>query len=105
MTMQKSIINFDVQVHLADRGGRWAAYIEPPGMTVYGATEDAVNARVREALNFFLKHFNNDATGGRKLRQYLDAHRVPHFVTTEEPASTIRLRRPVSLPMGVAANA
>ena len=47
-------INFDAQVHLENRGDYWAAYIEPPGTTVYGATEAAARERVGEVLDFFV---------------------------------------------------
>ena len=40
-SQQAVTINFDAQVSLEQRGDHWAAYIEPPGTTVYGATEAA----------------------------------------------------------------
>ena len=102
MMLQSTTVNFDVQVTLKDQGDRWEAYIEPPGMTVYGATEDAVKIRVDEALEFFTRHFRDDPDGVMKLRQYLDAHGVPNVVTEGNEARPMRLRRPVSLLMGVA---
>ena len=63
MTMQENMaINFDAQVVFEDRGSRWAAYIEPPGMTVYGVTEEAVKARVDLALKLFVH-----STGQQKV--------------------------------------
>ena len=106
MTMQENMaINFDAQVVFEARGSRWAAYIEPPGMTVYGVTEEAVKARVDLALKLFVQHFNDSPDGVGKLRQYLDSHGVPNFVTHHDVNSPIRRRRPVSLSMEVAVNA
>ena len=102
MMLQSATVSFDVQVTLKDRGDHWAAYIEPPGMTVYGPTEDAVDARVDDAIEFFKRHFRDDPDGVTKLRQYLDAHGVPNVVTGGNEARPMRLRRPVSLLMGVA---
>ena len=102
MMLQNATVSFDVQVTFKDRGDRWAAYLEPPGMTVYGPTEDAVAARVDEAIEFFQRHFRNDPDGVMKLRQYLDAHGVPNVVTGGSEAPPMRLRRPVSLLVGVA---
>lgn len=103
MTTQRSVtINFDAQIRLEQRADCWAAYIEPPGMTVYGATEDAVKARIDEALEFFARHFRDDPDGARKLRQYLDAHGVPNFVTEVNRATRMHWQRPVNLLMEVA---
>ena len=99
-----STINFDARVHLENRGDRWAAYIEPPGTFVYGATEQAVLARVDVALGFFVQHFSDSPDGVRKLRHYLDSHGVPNFVTEHSATRPIRLRRPVRLPMEAAAS-
>ncbi len=91
-------ISFDVQVRLEDRGDRWAAYIEPPAITVYAASEDAVRERINTALDFFMEHFGADYDGVMKLRQYLDAHGVPNVVIENAPVSPIRYRRPVTFP-------
>lgn len=58
---QTTISNCDAQVRLENRGDYWAAYIEPPGTTVYGATEAEARARVNKALDFFVA--SDDASG------------------------------------------
>ena len=97
--------SFDVRVRLEDRGDRWAAYIEPPALTVYGATESEVMARVDEGLEFFKQYFQDDPDGVRKLRQYLDSHGVPNVVTESAPTRPMRFRRPVTFLMEAAASA
>ena len=98
-------INFDVQVSLENRGDYWAAYIEPPAVTVYADTEDAVRERINTPLDFFMEHFGADYDGVMRLRRYLDAHGVPSCVVENPPVRPIRFRRPVTFPMAAAVRA
>lgn len=102
---QTATINFDAQVSLEQRGERWAAYIEPPGATVYGDTEAAARARVDEALDFFVASLV-DEIGLERFRRYLDAHGVGNSVVVSNPngpSDKMRETRPVSFPVKVAA--
>lgn len=96
-------INFDVQVRLENRGEHWAACIEPPGATVYGATEAAVRARVDQAMAFFVRSLVSEI-GVERFRRYLDAHGVKNnvVVSNGRPAK-MRHTLPVSFPVEVAA--
>ena len=104
MGQHNAIINFDAQIRLQDWGDRWAAYVEPPGMTVYGATEHAVRERVDETLKFFVQAVVNEV-GLARFRRYLDAHGVKNSVIEigGHPTSA-RHTLPVSLPVEVAAS-
>lgn len=70
-------LSFAYRVSVSDCDGRWAAYIEPPGTTVYCDTKAEVRARVRDAVNFFIESVINES-GVEGLRRYLDAHGVRH---------------------------
>ena len=96
-------INFDAQVHLENRGDYWAAYIEPPGTTVYGATEAAARERVGEVLDFFVEGLIGEV-GVERFRRYLDAHGVKNSIVVPNGQS-VRMRQtfPVSFPVEVAA--
>ena len=84
-------ITFTAQVQLEDRGDHWAAYIVPPGTTVYGATHDAVKARVDEAMSFFADSLVG-AVGVERFQRYLDAHGVQNsvVVTDDYPVQATR---------------
>ena len=97
---QTATINFDIQVRLEDRGEHWAAYIEPPGATVYGATEAAVRARVDQAMAFFVRSLVNEI-GVERFRRYLDAHGVKNNVIVSNGRSAkMRHTLPVSFLVG-----
>ena len=98
-------INFDVHVRLDDRGDHWAAYIEPPGTTVYGDTEAAARERVDAALDFFVTTLVGEI-GLERFRRYLDAHEVSNKVIVPNGQTTkMRQTFPVSFPVEVAAAA
>lgn len=96
-------INFDAQVHLENRGDYWAAYIEPPGTTVYGTTEAAARERVSEVLDFFVESLVGEV-GVERFRRYLDGHGVKNSVVVHNDQSA-RMRQtfPVSFSAEVAA--
>ena len=95
-------IAFTVNVSLEDRGDYWAAYMEPPGMTVYGDTKAAAIDRVDTAMDFFTKHYADGADGLQNIRAYLDWHDVPSLVTYPDTPNTPkdygikRIKYPVS---------
>lgn len=108
-----ALLSFTVKVSVEDRGDYWAAYIEPPGMTVYGDTESAVMGRVIQAMDSFKNEFAADSDGMQQLRAYLDAHGVESRVTTaavqdyaatriEYPA-VAHIQRPMDFPLEAAA--
>lgn len=99
------LLSFTVKVSVEDRGDYWAAYIEPPGMTVYGDTESAVMGRVIQAMDSFKNEFATGNDGVQQLRAYLDAHDVPSRVTIGEvqDAAATRIQRPMDFQLGVAA--
>ena len=78
----RQVISFTVNFTVEDRGDYWAAYMEPPGMTVYGDTESAVMSRAIQAMDSFKNEFATDGDGLQQIRAYLDAHDVPSSVTT-----------------------
>ena len=108
-----ALLRFTVNFSVEDRGDYWAAYIEPPGMTVYGDTESAVMGRVIQAMDSFMNEFPTGNDGVQQLRAYLDAHGVPSSVTTDavqdDAATRIQypavahIQRPMDFPLGVAA--
>ena len=100
---QTATINFDAQVRLEQRGDHWAAYIEPPGATVYGDTEADVRERVNQALDFFVDSLVGEI-GVERFRRYLDGHGVLNSVVVPNGHS-VRVRQtvPVSFPVEVAA--
>lgn len=102
---QSVTLSFNGRVRLENRVNHWAAYFEPLGMTVYGRTEEETLARVDAAVEFFVKHYSDPNDEGRKVRQYLDKHGVPSFVTVSDMAGPIRRNHPVRLPLEVAVNA
>lgn len=102
---QTATINFDAQVHLERRGDSWAAYIEPPGATVYGDTEAAARERVGEALDFFVASLVGEI-GLERFRRYLDGHGVKNSVVVpnrNDRSGQMRQILPVSFPVAVAA--
>ena len=102
-SQQAATINFDAQVRLENRGDYWAAYIEPPGTTVYGATEAAARERVDAALDFFVTSLVGEI-GLERFRRYLDGHGVANSVIVPNgQAGRIRQTVPVSFPVEVAA--
>ena len=82
-------VSFNAVVSLEKREDRWAAYIEPTGMTVYGHTREEAERRVKEGLDFFLKHVPD-------VRKYLDSHGIPHYITEDDDSMPIRHTYPVS---------
>ena len=89
MAGQKTVtVSFNATVSLEKREDRWAAYIEPFGMTVYGHTREEAEARLKESVDFALKHFPD-------IRKYLDSHGIPHYITEEEDVSPARRTYPV----------
>ena len=82
-------IHFDVQVEMERRDQNWAAYIEPPGTTVYGDTEADARARVAEAVDFFAAGLLKEI-GLERFRRYLDGHGVKSVVV--DPDSDDRPR-------------
>ena len=100
---QTATINFDAQIRLEHRGDHWAAYIEPPGATVYGDTEADVRVRVNKALDFFVDSLVGEI-GVERFRRYLDGHGVQNSVIVPNGHS-VRVRQtvPVSFPVEVAA--
>ena len=96
------IISFDAGVFLEKRDTGWAAYIEPLGMTVYGATQSDAQDRFMQAINFFLKHFGSV----EQIRAYLDAHGVRNSLTVDdENISPVRRTYPIVFPIGEAVSA
>lgn len=101
-SQQAATINFDAQVRLENRGDYWAAYIEPPGATVYGATEAAARERVGEALDFFVESLVGEV-GVERFRRYLDGHGVKNSVVVHKDQSAkTRQTFPVSFSAEVA---
>ncbi len=98
-------INFQVAVSLVKRDDCWAAYMEPPGMTVYGDTREDAENRVQQAIDFFIKHFGDGDDGIKKLRNYLDSHGVPNFIAEADRVSPIHRTYPVSVPMEILVSA
>ena len=82
-------VSFDAVVSLEKREDRWAAYIEPFGMTVYGHTKEEAESRLKESVDFALKHFPD-------IRKYLDSHGIPHYITEEDDVALARRTYPVS---------
>ena len=101
-SQQAATINFDAQVHMENRGDYWAAYIDPPGTTVYGATEAAARERVSEVLDFFVEGLVAEV-GLERFRRYLDGHGVKNsvIVPNGQPAR-MRQTIPVSFSVEVA---
>lgn len=102
-------IAFTVNVSLEDRGDHWAAYMEPPGMTVYGDTKAAAIDRVDQALDFFMEDYADGDDGLQKLRAYLDWHNVPSRVTYSDMPDNDGIKRiqypyPVGLSLEAAAS-
>ena len=81
-------VSFNATVSLEKREDRWAAYIEPTGMTVYGHTREEAEQRVKEGLDFFLKHVPD-------VRKYLDSHSIPHYITEDDAGMPVRRTYPV----------
>lgn len=94
-----ALLIFNVDVSLEDRGDCWAAYLEPPGMTVYGDTESAIMGRVIQALDSFLNEFAAEIDGVQEFRAYLDAHGVPSLVTTDAVQDDAARRMEYSMSM------
>ena len=102
-SQQTATINFDARVRMENRGDQWAAYIEPPGTTVYGATEADAQERVNDALDFFVASLV-DEIGLERFRRYLDGHDVRNSVIVPNGHSDrVRQTVPVSFPVEVAA--
>ena len=101
----RQMISFTVKVSVEDRGDYWAAYMEPPGMTVYGDTKVAVTNRVLQAMDSFKSEFATGNDGVQQLRAYLDAHGVPSRVTTDavQDDAATRAHYPMDFRLGVAA--
>lgn len=94
MAGQKTVtVSFNAVVSLEKREDRWAAYIEPTGMTVYGSTREEAELRVKEGLDFFLKHVPD-------VRKYLDSHGIPHYITEDDAGMPVRRTYPVSARVG-----
>ncbi len=85
---QEVTISFSAAASFEQREDRWAAYIEPFGMTVYGQTREDAEARLLESVDFALKHFPD-------IRKYLDSHGIPHYIT-EDDGAPARRTYPVS---------
>lgn len=100
-----ALLSFTVKVSVEDRGDYWAAYLEPPGMTVYGDTESAVMGRVIQAMDSFKNEFATDSDGLQQIRAYLDAHGVPSRVIADavQDDAVTRAHYPVDFQLGVAA--
>ena len=108
-----ALLSFTVKVSVEDRGDYWAAYMEPPGMTVYGDTESAVMGRAIQAMDSFQNEFASGSDGLRQIRAYLDAHNVPSSVATDavqddaaprvQYPAVAHIQRPMDFPLGVAA--
>ena len=75
-------ISFNATVFLEKREDRWAAYVEPFAMTVYGNTREEAENRLKESVEFAVQHSPD-------LRGYLDSHGVPNCVTEDEPSSFV----------------
>ena len=102
-SQQTATINFSAQVRLEHRGDHWAAYIDPPGATVYGDTEADVRERVNQALDFFVDSLVGEI-GLERFRRYLDGHGVANRVIVPNgQAGRMRQTVPVSFPVEVAA--
>ncbi len=89
-------VHFDAAWSLVDRDSYWAAWIEPLGMWVYGDTREAVECRVEEGINFFLKYAPD-------VPQYLASHGVPHhvnYITEAEDQTPARRTYPVGARLG-----
>ena len=100
---QDATINFDVQFLLDNRGDYWAAYVEPTGMTVYGATREATLARVNQAMEFFVRGMVREV-GVERLRRYLDSHGVPSSIVEHTPVGKVRHTFPFTFYLGAADN-
>lgn len=104
----RQVISFTLDVLIEDRGDHWEAYIEPLGMTVYGDTESAANARVFQAMDFLKGYFATKNDGMQSFKAYLDAHGVPSHVTTDAvqngAATRIHYLIPMDIPLEVAAS-
>lgn len=101
-SQQAATINFDAQVHMENRGDYWAAYIDPPGTTVYGATEAAARERVSEVLDFFVEGLVAEV-GLERFRRYLDGHGVKNsIVVHNDQSAKTRQTFPVSFSAEVA---
>ena len=101
---QDAIINCDVQVLLDNRGDYWAAYMEPTGMTVYGATREAALARVNQAMEFFVRGMVREV-GVERLRRYIDSHGVPSSIVEHTPVGKVRHTLPFTYSLEGVANA
>ena len=86
------IVSFDALITVEERDGCWAARIDPIGMVVYGDTRGAVEERVSQAVEFFLKNTPD-------VRHYLDYHKIPHqvrYAVDDDSEKTDRRILPVS---------
>ena len=63
-------LQFDIKVNVEKRADCWAAFITPFAMTMYGDTRDEVESRVREGVQFIIKHHSH-------LVDYLRSHNIP----------------------------
>lgn len=85
---KKATIIFNATVSLEKREDRWAAYVEPFAITVYGNTREEAENRLRESIDIVVRNSPD-------LRGYLDSHGVPNYVTEDETSSFICHTYPV----------
>ena len=83
-------INFEVEVHVAQRGeDLYAATIMPFHVTGYGASLDSSIDRAKEGLGHLLEAYQADGD----LEQFMDESGIEHSVADEAPAADNSVRR------------
>lgn len=88
--MAQSNVNFEVEIHVAERGDNlYAATIMPFHVTGYGDSFDGSIERAKEGLDHLLEEYEKDGN----LRQFLDESGIDYTVTDEAPDADSSVRR------------
>ncbi len=92
----KGVLLVDLEARIEKRDDRWAAILPQLGITVYSKTEAEVRRRYEDAVEYLFSMFDSEKDGFKKLRAYLDKHRVKHaFTSPDPPVFTENYRRSV----------
>ena len=88
--MAQPNVNFEVEIHVAERGDNlYAATIMPFHVTGYGDSFDGSIERAKEGLGHLLEEYEADGN----LQQFLDESGVEYTVTDEALAVDRSVRR------------
>ena len=94
--MAQPSINFEVEIHVAERDSNiYAATIMPFHLTGYGDSFEGAIERAKEGLDLLLEEYEADGN----LQQFLEESGVEYTVTDEAPdadSSVLRVREQIA---------